>query len=146
MKKHLVALTSAAFVLGMGGNAIAGDNIGGRDVGRSEYLNSCALCHGQDGKGSGYVIDVLKTAPPDLTTIKKRNGGVFPVERIYNMIDGREIVKGHGDRDMPAWGNRYSQDRVKAAEYYFDVPYDMNMYVRSRVLALVDYLNRIQSK
>jgi len=62
------------------------------------------------------------------------------------MIDGREIVKGHGDRDMPAWGNRYSQDRAKAAEYYFDVPYDMDMYIRGRLLALVDYLNRIQSK
>jgi mono/diheme cytochrome c family protein len=145
MKKHLVTLISAAF-LGVGGTAIAGDYSGSRDVGRSEYLNSCALCHGQDGKGSGYVIDVLKTAPPDLTTIKKRNGGVFPVERIYDMIDGREIVKGHGDRDMPAWGNRYSQDRVKAAEYYFDVPYDMDMYIRGRILALVDYLNRIQRK
>mgnify|MGYP001039400521 CR=1 FL=1 len=145
MKKHLVTLISAEF-LGAGGTAIAGDYSGGRDVGRNEYLNSCALCHGQDGKGSGYVIDVLKTAPPDLTTIKKRNGGVFPVERIYNMIDGREIVKGHGDRDMPAWGNRYSQDRAKAAEYYFDVPYDMDMYIRGRLLALVDYLNRIQSK
>lgn len=146
MKKHEVTLISAAFVLAMGGNAIAADNSAGRDVGRSEFLNSCALCHGPDGKGSGYVIDVLKTAPPDLTTIKKRNGGVFPVERIYNMIDGREVIKGHGDRDMPAWGNRYSQDKVKAAEYYFDVPYDMNMYVRGRILALVDYLNRIQSK
>jgi hypothetical protein len=55
-------------------------------------------------------------------------------------------VKGHGARDMPIWGDRYSQDNVKAAEYYVDMPYDMEMYVRGRIIALIDYLHRLQVK
>lgn len=42
-----------------------------------------------------------------------------------------------------AWGRDY---RIKAAEYYFDVPYDPEVYVRGRILALIDYINRIQAK
>jgi hypothetical protein len=44
---------------------------------------------------------------------------------------------------MPIWGRDY---QVKAAEYYMDVPYDAEAYVRTRILALVDYLNRLQAK
>lgn len=114
--------------------------------GKSEFRNSCSLCHGSDGKGGG-VAELLKTAPPDLTKLSKKNGGKFPADRIAAMIDGRELVKGHGDRDMPAWGNRYSMDKVKAAEYYGDMPYtDTEMYVKSRIKALTDYLVSIQSK
>lgn len=114
--------------------------------GKNEFRNSCALCHGTDGKGGG-VTDLLKTAPPDLTMLSKKNGGKFPADRVAAMIDGRELVKGHGDRDMPAWGNRYSLDKVKAAEYYGDTPYtDTEMYVKSRIKALTDYLVSIQSK
>lgn len=116
-------------------------------LGKSEFRNSCALCHGVDGKAGTGIIDLLKKAPPDLTLLSKRNGGVFPAERIAAMIDGREIVKGHGDRDMPAWGNRYSKDGVKAAEYYGDMPYkDTEMFVKSRISALMDYLKAIQEK
>lgn len=114
--------------------------------GKNEFRNSCALCHGADGKGGG-LADLLKTAPPDLTMLSKKNGGKFPADRVAAMIDGRELVKGHGDRDMPAWGNRYSTDKVKAAEYYGDMPYkDTEMYVKSRIKALTDYLASIQSK
>ncbi|HSN20193.1 MAG TPA: c-type cytochrome [Usitatibacter sp.] len=118
------------------------------DRGEGEFRNSCALCHGADGKGQSAIMDLLKTAPPDLTTLAKRNGGVFPVDRVYAVIDGREAIKAHGTRDMPAWGDRYtaSSEGAKAAEHYVDVPYDMEMYARARILSLIDYLNRIQVK
>jgi mono/diheme cytochrome c family protein len=115
--------------------------------GKSEFRNSCALCHGSDGKGGSPINDLLKAAPPDLTMLSKKNGGKFPTDRVAAMIDGRELVKGHGDRDMPAWGNRYSMDKVKAAEYYGDMPYkDTEMYVRNRIKVLTDYLVSIQAK
>lgn len=116
------------------------------DLGRQEFENSCALCHGKDGKGTGAINDLLKKRPTNLTTLAKMNNGVFPFERVYAVIDGREMVRAHGDRDMPAWGNRYSSDTAKAAEYYRDVPYDAEMYTRARILSLIDYLNRIQVK
>ena len=137
-------LISAALMMGVNGFAVAADNK--VDVGKSEYMNSCSSCHGADGKGGGPLLDVLKKSPTDLTTLAKKNNGVFPFDRVYATIDGRAMVKGHGDRDMPAWGNRYSVDATKAAEYYMDVPYDMEMYTHSRILALIDYLNRIQAK
>lgn len=116
------------------------------DLGKREYMNKCAVCHGQGGRGDGGAIDILKRTPADLTTLSKTNGGVFPVDRVYAVIDGREMVKGHGERDMPIWGNDYQRERVAADEYYFDSPYTMEMYVRARILALIDYLHRIQAR
>ena len=144
--RHSSGLLVAALMMAIGGLASAADKKPRMDVGKQEYENSCVLCHGKDGKGGGAIVDLLKKAPTDLTTLSKKNNGVFPVDRVYAVIDGREMVTSHGDRDMPAWGNRYSADSVKAAEYYMDVPYDGEMYARSRILALIDYLNRMQVK
>ena len=143
---HAKVLVIAALMMGVGGLASAADKKPKVDVGKLEYENSCAVCHGKDGKSTGAIVDLLKKAPADLTTLSKKNNGVFPFDRVYMVIDGRQMVKAHGDRDMPAWGSRYSADTVKAAEYYMDVPYDAEMYARSRILALIDYLNRIQAK
>jgi mono/diheme cytochrome c family protein len=115
------------------------------DPGKQEYLNRCSTCHGQSGKGDGGLMDLLKKAPSDLTVLSKKNGGVFPFDRVYAVIDGREAVKGHGDREMPIWGREYRAETVRAAAYYVDVSYDMESYVRARILALIDYLNRLQS-
>jgi len=145
---HAGMLTSIALVVAAIGTATAAEKATKVDRGEYEFRNSCALCHGTDGKGQAAIMDLLKKAPPDLTTLAKRNSGVFPVDRIYAVIDGREAIKAHGTRDMPAWGDRYtaSTEGAKAAEYYADVPYDMEMYARMRILSLVDYLNRIQVK
>lgn len=116
------------------------------DTGKGEYMNRCAVCHGQSGKGDGGAIDILNTPPADLTTLSKKNGGVFPIERVYAVIDGRHMVKGHGTRDMPIWGKDYSTETVKADEYFAGMPYNMEMYVRARILSLADYLYRIQAK
>lgn len=149
--KSILFSTLAFAALAFAGSsvALAADKKAVNDPGKREYLNSCAVCHGAKGKlegGEGAAIDFLKTTPTDLTTLSKRNGGVFPFERVYAVIDGRQAVKGHGSRDMPIWGDRYSQDNVKAAEYYVDMPYDMEMYVRGRIIALIDYLHRLQVK
>jgi hypothetical protein len=93
------------------------------DLGKREYDSNCASCHGADGKGGGPVVELLKRSPPDLTTMARRNGGVFPVSYAYDVIEG----KGHGGRDMPFWGQQYN---VKAAEYYVDVPYDAQVLSR----------------
>jgi len=116
-------------------------------AGKIEFRNSCALCHGMDGKGRTGVSDLLKKAPPDITQLSKKNGGVFPAERVAAMIDGREMIKVHGERDMPAWGDRYSSDKVKAAEYYGDMPYkDTEMFVKNRINALMGFIKAMQVK
>ena len=94
--------------------------------GKAEYLSSCAACHGAEGRGDGILSSVLKTPPSDLTTLSKRNDGIFPITAVSEIIDGRTFVAAHGTREMPIWG--------------FDV------VVRNRIVLILDYLNRIQIK
>jgi mono/diheme cytochrome c family protein len=63
----------------------------------------CANCHGGAARGDGVMSAQLRRQPPDLTTFAVRNGGVFPAERVRQVIDGTGIAA-HGDRDMPVWG------------------------------------------
>ncbi len=135
----MLALSTLAFCVG----AQAAERY---DSGKREYMDRCAVCHGQSGKGDGGMIDILRTAPTDLTTLSRNNGGVFPFEHVYAVIDGRQAVKGHGSRDMPIWGKAYSAETVRAGEHYVDMPYNMEMYVRARILSLIDYLSRIQAR
>ena len=114
-----------------------------KDVGKQAYEVQCAICHGMDAKGNGFYTASLKVAPPDLTSLSKKNGGVFPVDRITKIIDGRTEVAAHGSRDMPIWGKRWA---AAAAEYYVDVPYNQEAYIRTQILAIIDYLSRNQQK
>jgi mono/diheme cytochrome c family protein len=140
MKSRMSITIVAMFALsGISSATLAVDKAG---VGKLEYQSNCASCHGNDGKGGAYV-DFLRVTPPDLSQLSKKNGGVFPLERVYSVIDGRQEVKAHGSRDMPIWGRDY---QIKAGEYYVDVGYDPEAYVRGRILALIDYLNRLQAK
>jgi mono/diheme cytochrome c family protein len=137
--KISMAIAAMLALSGISSATLAADKAG---VGKLEYQSNCASCHGNDGKGGAYV-DFLKVTPPDLTQLSKKNGGVFPLERVYNVIDGRQEVKAHGTRDMPIWGKDY---QIRAGEYYVDIGYDPEAYVRGRILALIDYLNRLQAK
>lgn len=113
------------------------------DLGKREYESNCAVCHGKTGKGDGAYVELLTTRVPDLTTLAKRNGGTFPFVRVYETIDGTQTVKAHGPSDMPIWGADY---QIKAAEYSVDMPYNPQIYVRGRILALTEYLARQQGK
>ena len=114
---------------------------GRSDLGKREFENNCAVCHGSDAKGKGVYNNFLKTDAPDLTTLAKRNGGVFPVANTFEIIEG--AGKGHGTRDMPIWGQEY---KVRAGEYYVDVPYNPQAFVSGRILALIEHLNKLQVK
>ena len=110
------------------------------DLGRREFEANCAACHGTDGKGNGLLKPYLTRSPTDLTTAARRNQGVFPIARFYETIEGG-AVPAHGLRDMPVWGRDY---RVEAAEYYGELPYNPEAYVRVRILSLIEYLSRLQ--
>jgi mono/diheme cytochrome c family protein len=116
--------------------------------GKREFDANCAACHGMDGKGRGPVAGFLTKNPPDLTLLSRGNGGVFPMDRLYRAIDGRDLPEGsqpgpHGNREMPIWGRDY---RLRDAEFYGEVPYDPDAMARGRILALLEYLNRLQAR
>lgn len=112
-------------------------------LGQREYVANCAVCHGITGKGDGPYMGLLDARVANLTDLSKRNGGVFPFARVYEVIDGTQVPKAHGTREMPIWGDTY---KVRAAEYFVDVPYDPAIFVRARILALTEYLYTLQAK
>jgi mono/diheme cytochrome c family protein len=116
-----------------------------QEIGKREYLNNCAVCHGVLGKGDGPLAAQLTKWPADLTTIEKRNAGVFPFDRIYEVIDGREAIAAHGPRDMPVWGDRYSADAA-GLTFGFGTPKDLESFVRGRIIALIGYVYSLQAK
>jgi hypothetical protein len=69
----------------------------------------CAPCHGAGGTGNGPVAPALTTRVPDLTTLAKRHGGVFPKEHVRKTISGDDAVVAHGSREMPVWGEIFHQ-------------------------------------
>ena len=71
--------------------------------GAALFRTYCANCHGTAGRGDGAMAGQLRRLPPDLTSFASRNGGVFPAERIRQVIDGTGVAA-HGDREMPVWG------------------------------------------
>jgi mono/diheme cytochrome c family protein len=106
--------------------------------GQREYQQSCAVCHGKEGRGNGPMAEFLKKAPPDLTQLRQKNGGQFPFWRVYRMVDGREEVMAHGPRTMPVWGAQFlSQEDGR--------PLDEER-VLGRILSLVYYLESLQDK
>lgn len=44
--------------------------------GEAEYLNSCAVCHGLEGRGDGPLTEILMKRPADLTRISDVTGGL----------------------------------------------------------------------
>jgi len=113
------------------------------DVGKREYEANCAVCHGTQGRGDGPLAGLIEQRAANLTVLAKQNGGVFPISRVYGYIEGEKTTKAHGTREMPIWGREY---KIKAAEYYVDVPYDAESYVRARILALAEYIDRLQTQ
>ena len=110
-------------------------------IGSDEYRLSCLNCHGVGGKGNGPMAEFLIKKPSDLTMLSKNNKGEYPFLRVYQTIDGRVQVPGHGDRDMPIWGMRYLEE--DAMRYGGFGGEDV---VRARILQLVYYIQLLQQK
>jgi mono/diheme cytochrome c family protein len=72
--------------------------------GEQTYKQYCAACHGADAKGSGPVASLLKTPPPNLTTLARRHGGRFPYDYVLNILEFGPGLSAHGSSDMPTWG------------------------------------------
>ena len=144
VKKWLI---SATVVVGCSASAWSEEF----DLGKYEYENSCAACHGANGKGGGSLAPALNKAPANLTILAKKNNGVLPVSAIYDTIYGINAIIAHGTRDMPIWGLRYAPSPQTAVvpkpTDRFSVPtYEPDAVIRTRILAIIDYLNRIQEK
>jgi mono/diheme cytochrome c family protein len=96
------------------------------------FRTHCASCHGENAGGAGPISAQLRNAVPDLTTFSARNGGMFPAERVRQMIEGRGPAA-HGDRSMPVWGDVFRRQDGDA---------DASM----RIESIVTFLQSIQRR
>jgi mono/diheme cytochrome c family protein len=133
----LGALVFSACAVSLAGTATAQD----AKIGQEEYRQHCAACHGLEGRGDGPIGQMLKTPAPNLARIAQRNGGTYPVEKIYDIIEGSSVVAAHGTRDMPLWGDRYRRDAKPQTPDQSDVA---TQQAQQRILSLVYYLGTLQ--
>lgn len=113
--------------------------------GEQEYRDACAVCHGIAGDGNGPIASMLRVAPSDLRGLTVGNGGSFPFDRVYGVIDGRAPVPGHGPSDMPIWGREFTRDAERAAQGQPVRP-DPELVVAGRILVVIDYLKSLQQE
>jgi mono/diheme cytochrome c family protein len=103
--------------------------------GKEMFENYCAVCHGKEGKGGGPAASALKTAPTDLTTLAKREGGKYPEAHVAAVIRGQADLSSHGSKDMPVWGPLFSS-----------ISHGHDAQVQQRVANLVNYIGTLQAK
>ena len=104
-------------------------------AGEDSFNFYCASCHGHEGKGDGPVARALKTAPPDLTALARRNGGTFPTADVTSFIAGTgRPLPAHGPGDMPVWGPIF-----RALE-------TSDPRVKVRIQNIVAYIESLQSR
>jgi len=104
-------------------------------TGQEIYIDRCAACHGQYGKGDGPAAGSLKVGPADLTLLSKWNGGMFPVEWMRKVVGGEQSIVAHGSREMPVWGELFHAKNAADQEI-----------ANERFGSLVTYLESIQER
>lgn len=117
------------------------------NAGKNEYQSNCAACHGKSGKGDGPKAASLPVRPANLTLLAKRNGGIFPADRVRAVIDGRTEVAAHGSREMPVWAMEFQVVPPNQPQPMSEEPFGFRENtVQARINALVDYLQRLQGR
>jgi mono/diheme cytochrome c family protein len=101
--------------------------------GKELYVEHCATCHGDDGRGNGPAATALKLVPPDLTLISRAHSGRFPREWVANNIRGDVLVAAHGSREMPIWGRAFEERYQR-------------LTARAAIAALTEYIASLQER
>lgn len=103
---RLAISISAAVALGACAHSGDSRSAAGQS-GKGLFEAHCARCHGPQARGDGPDAHTLETPVPDLTRVAARNGGEFPAEKVYRIIDGQWEIPAHGSRPMPLWGYEF---------------------------------------
>ena len=69
---------------------------------RDIYLDNCAQCHGEFGKGDGPEANMYDPLPADLSN-KKFNAGLTDGEIFYQISEGQ--------KPMPAFKRRFTEEQ-----------------------------------
>ncbi len=72
-------------------------------AGQEEFGAYCAGCHGQDRRGKGRSSAYCTVPPSDLTQLAQRNHGIYPVERVCDVLRRGTGRPPRGQGYMPVW-------------------------------------------
>ena len=124
---------SALLLAAVGTGAAAEEESLIPDWGKELFVRHCSACHGLDGRGAGPAASALKTAPPDLTQLRRTHQGKFPYLWVVGFIDGERPVAAHGSREMPIWGQLFRRK-------------EGGFGAKAQVYALARYVESIQQE
>lgn len=103
------------------------------------YGEYCAACHGADARGTGELAGRVGVPVPDLTKLSARNGGVFPLVRVMNKVDGYRRGSAPGHPVMPEMGYLMEGPMVRV-----DVGDGTMTPTPAKLLAIAEYLEAVQ--
>ncbi len=107
--------------------------------GKKDYDQYCAVCHGSRGDGKGVAPYTLSgTNPSDLTQLSRRNGGKFPFDEVYAIVDGRKEFPSHERLNMPFFGTNLEMEEGQSPQ--------AKARVDARITAIVRYVESLQKK
>lgn len=134
MRAPFIALVMTAGLAG----CVEETEMPGPQDGRALFMENCAVCHGENGKGDGPMARRMQKAPKDLTLIRLRHGNAFPRAKVMSIIDGyaRSDIAGPG---MPEFGELLEGDLVP-----FDSGDGIQTPTPRKLVALLEYLETIQ--
>jgi len=104
--------------------------------GQQLFGRFCSACHGAAAHGDGPVASSFQIQVPDLTLLAQRHGSRFSVELIEKIIDGRQPIAAHAERNMPAWGEEFTRAEMGQSE--------AEQATRIAIKKIADYLVSIQ--
>ena len=111
--------------------------------GKSLFEKNCAVCHGAEGSGDGPVAELFAVKPKNLRSLAADNNGAYPFSEVYQAINRRREIAGHGTTEMPVWGDLFEAEMADKA---FHPGIDPEELVQARILALVYYLQSVQQQ
>jgi len=103
--------------------------------GEQMFKQYCAVCHGSDAKGDGPMAPLLRTPPPNLTTLAQRHMGKFPYEYVKSVLEFGRAPLSHGTSEMPTWGPLFRHNDKQNERV-----------VQQRIKNLCDFLASIQER
>ncbi len=73
------------------------------DSGQEMYTQYCAGCHGSGGQGHGPAAHYCTVSPANLALLAKKNHGVFPANRVSQVLHSGTGKRPQGQGYMPVW-------------------------------------------
>lgn len=132
-----VLATAAMFISAGGAHAQNSAII----LGESTFGARCAICHGPNADGGGDISELFQVQPADLTKLSEGAGGSFPFSTVYQVIAKGMDARGHGDSEMPIWGDYFVADALEDRGVSKS---DALHIAQGRILSLAYYLESIQ--